>query len=47
MKADQKRQDYQYKRNGVATLFIAFEPLTGQRIVEVLTVEPKPIMHIF
>ena len=36
MKADkQKRQDYQYKRNGVATLFIAFEPLTGQRIVEV------------
>ena len=36
MKSDkQKRQDYHYKRNGVASLFIAFEPLTGQRIVEV------------
>ena len=36
MKPDkQKRQDYHYKRNGVASLFIAFEPLTGQRIVEV------------
>ena len=30
-----KQQDYHYKRNGVASLFIAFEPLTGQRIVEV------------
>lgn len=30
-----KREDYHYKRNGVANLFIAFEPLTGQRIVEV------------
>ena len=30
-----KREDYQYKRNGVASLFIAFEPLIGQRIVEV------------
>ena len=30
-----KREDYHYKRNGVASLFIAFEPLTGQRIVEV------------
>ena len=29
-----KREDYHYKRNGVASLFIAFEPLTGQRIVE-------------
>lgn len=36
MKPDkQKRQDHHYKRNGVASLFIAFEPLTGQRIVEV------------
>ena len=36
MKPDkQKRQDYHYKRNGVVSLFIAFEPLTGQRIVEV------------
>jgi hypothetical protein len=23
-----KRQDYHYKRNGVCTIFIAFEPLT-------------------
>jgi len=30
-----KRQDYHYKRNGVCTIFIAFEPLTGQRIVQV------------
>ena len=30
-----KREDYHYKRNGVASLFIAFEPLTGQRIVQV------------
>ena len=30
-----KRLDYHYERNGVASLFIAFEPLTGQRIVEV------------
>ena len=36
MKSDKlKREDYHYKRNGVASLFIAFEPLTGQRIVEV------------
>ena len=36
MKSDkQKRHDYHYKRNGVVSLFIAFEPLTGQRIVEV------------
>lgn len=30
-----KRQDYHYKRNGVCTLFIAFEPLTGRRFVQV------------
>ena len=30
-----KREDYHYKRNGVVNLFIAFEPLTGQRIVEI------------
>ena len=30
-----KREDYHYKRNGVASLFIAFEPLTGKRIVQV------------
>lgn len=30
-----KRQDYQYKRNGVCTVLIAFEPLTGWRFVQV------------
>lgn len=30
-----KRQDYHYKRNGVCTVFIAFEPLTGRRFVQV------------
>ena len=36
-----KREDYHYKRNGVANLFIAFEPLTGKRIVEVRTRRTK------
>lgn len=30
-----KRQDYHYKRKGVCTIFIAFEPLTGRRWVQV------------
>jgi len=29
------RQDYEYKRNGVADLFMIFEPLQGKRFVEV------------
>jgi DDE superfamily endonuclease len=29
------RQDYEYRRNGVANLFLAFEPLRGWRWVEV------------
>lgn len=29
------RQDYEYKRNGVADLFMVFEPLAGKRFVEV------------
>ena len=29
------RQDYEYKRNGVADLFMLFEPLAGKRFVEV------------
>jgi hypothetical protein len=29
------RQDYEYKRNGVADLFMIFEPLAGKRFVEV------------
>jgi transposase len=30
-----KRQDYEYRREGTANLFVAFEPLMGQRVVEV------------
>jgi hypothetical protein len=30
-----KREDYEYKRNGVCTIFMAFEPHTGFRITEV------------
>lgn len=30
-----KRRDYHYKRNGVCTVFVAFEPLTGRRFVQV------------
>ena len=30
-----KRQDYHYKRNGVCTVFFAFEPWTGRRFVQV------------
>lgn len=30
-----KREGYQYQRNGVCTVFIAFEPLTGRRFVQV------------
>jgi len=29
------RYDYEYKRNGVANLFMIFEPLKGQRLVKV------------
>ena len=29
------RQDYEYKRNGVADLFMIFEPLAGKRFVEI------------
>jgi len=31
----QARYDYEYKRNGVANLFMMFEPLAGQRYVKV------------
>lgn len=30
-----QREDYHYKRNGVANLFIAFEPHTGRRFVQI------------
>ena len=44
-----KKEDYHYKRNGVASLFIAFEPLTGKRIVQVRTHRTKTdsIMRTF
>lgn len=36
MKAGQpKREDYHYKRNGTCNVFIALQPHTGQRLVEV------------
>jgi hypothetical protein len=35
MKADRPaRFDYEYERSGVANLLVAFEPLTGKRVVE-------------
>jgi hypothetical protein len=30
-----RRNDYEYQRNGVATLFVAVEPLTGRRLLKV------------
>ena len=29
-----RREDYEYKRGGVAVLLVAFEPLTGRRLIE-------------
>lgn len=29
-----RREDYEYKRGGVSVLLVAFEPLTGRRLVE-------------
>jgi hypothetical protein len=29
-----RREDYEYKRGGVAVLLVAFEPVTGRRLVE-------------
>ncbi|HYO92025.1 MAG TPA: IS630 family transposase [Pyrinomonadaceae bacterium] len=29
-----RREDYEYERSGVAVLLVAFEPLTGRRLVE-------------
>ena len=33
-KSAPRREDYEYKRGGVAVLLVAFEPLTGRRLVE-------------
>jgi hypothetical protein len=30
-----RRRDYEYQRNGVATLFVAVEPLTGTQLLTV------------
>jgi len=35
------RQDYEYKRNGVADLFMFFEPLAGKRFMEVTEKQRK------
>src|SRR6476646_8726435 len=32
---DSAKQDYQYRREGTCNIFLAFEPLTGQRHVTV------------
>jgi hypothetical protein len=48
MKAGQPtKQDYHYKRNGVCNVLIAFEPHTGQRIVEVTKQRTKRDYAIF
>lgn len=36
-----KREDYHYKRNGIATVLAAVEPLKGKRIVEVRVQKTK------
>jgi hypothetical protein len=30
-----QREDYDYHRNGTCCLFLAFEPLTGSRVIQV------------
>lgn len=42
-----KKEDYHYKRNGVCNVFIAFEPHTGQRIIEVRARRTKRDYAIF
>ena len=42
MKKDQEKKfDYEYQRNGVAAVFLAFEPLTGKRLVRVYATRTK------
>ena len=33
-RGEPRREDYEYQRGGVAVLLVAFEPLTGRRLVE-------------
>lgn len=42
-----KRQDYEYERNGVCTVFMAFEPHTGFRIVDVRKQRTKKDYALF
>jgi len=43
-----KKFDYEYERKGVASVFVAFEPLTGKRLIrEFIREEPKPITAVF
>lgn len=35
--------DYEYERKGIASVFVAFEPLTGKRLIKFIQEEPKPI----
>ena len=42
-----KRLDYEYHRCGTASVFVAFEPLTGKRLVEFTGDEPKPTIAAF
>lgn len=42
-----KREGYQYKRKGVCTIFIAFEPLTGWRFVQVRQQRTKQDYALF
>ncbi len=37
----EKKFDSEYERNGVASVFLAFEPLTGKRLVRVYPRRPK------
>ncbi len=42
----EKKVDAEYQRNGVASVFLAFEPLTGKRL-EFIREEPKAIIVAF
>lgn len=43
----EKKTDYEYRRNGVASVFLAFEPLTGKRLVRVYRQRTKSDYCLF
>ncbi len=43
----EKREDYHYKRNGTCVVFLAIEPLSGRRIVEVRKRKTKKDYALF